>query len=284
MNLQRNSNTPQSWHCFWQICPLFFHNTCWSLCSKPGCLKERPGCSEDFPTELLSCLRSIQRRSSMRVRSPRSSPTYRLRFTLQSRARGSEVDSTRNCLGAGMRLVRNPPCLPLPTTTKKPLFPHFDLLRGYRCCAVAEGAIVWTGIQLVLLCYWIPLCSHGFILDRVPGECRQWDKKPVESVRMVSAVHSPEMKWWKALCSWMCFLSPARLLHKACLPIYHEKGGERDAYNVTSYLTSLSPRKSNQCWMTSKKKKPIWLSLIIHMQTKKRSLGLPRMLFMFPLY
>ncbi|TNN47954.1 hypothetical protein EYF80_041847 [Liparis tanakae] len=67
-----------------------------------GCLNERTGCSEDLVTELLSCLRSIQRRSSISTRSPRRIPTYKLRFQPQSSARGSEVDATRNFRGAGM--------------------------------------------------------------------------------------------------------------------------------------------------------------------------------------
>lgn len=40
----------------------------------------------------------------MRVRSPRSIPTYKDKFQPQPRARGSEVDATRNLLGAGMGL------------------------------------------------------------------------------------------------------------------------------------------------------------------------------------
>ncbi|AWP11705.1 Hypothetical protein SMAX5B_019149 [Scophthalmus maximus] len=56
----------------------------------------------DFPTEFLSCLNSIQRRRSMSTRSPRSIPTYKLRFQPQPSAMGSEVEATRNFLGAGM--------------------------------------------------------------------------------------------------------------------------------------------------------------------------------------
>lgn len=119
---------------FWQNCSIF-HNSCWSLCSKRCCLKEWMGCSMDFPTEFLSCLRSSQRSSSMRVRSPRSIPTYKLRFQPQSSARGSEVDAARNVLGAGMRLGSNPPSQPPP----KMLVSHTS--QGLdRCCAV--GAIV----------------------------------------------------------------------------------------------------------------------------------------------
>lgn len=95
---------PQSW----QKCPRFY-NTCWNLRSNWGCLKERAGCSMDFPAEFLSCLRSIQRRSSMSIRSPMSIPMYKLRFQPQLSARGSEVDATRNLLGTGMELSSTPP-------------------------------------------------------------------------------------------------------------------------------------------------------------------------------
>lgn len=136
MNLQRHTQALQQASVlavFWQNCPIF-HNTCCNLCSKWGCLKERTGCSVDFPTEFLSCLRSIQRRSSMSIRSPRSIPTYKLRFQPQPSARGSEVDATRNFLGAGMGLGSNPPCPPLP----KMLFSHTWIFSGAGqtlCCS-----------------------------------------------------------------------------------------------------------------------------------------------------
>lgn len=78
------------------------HNTRCSLRSEWGCLTERTGCSTDFAREFLSCFKSIQSRSTSRIRSPKSIPRYRLRFQPQPRARGSEVDATRNFLGAGM--------------------------------------------------------------------------------------------------------------------------------------------------------------------------------------
>lgn len=122
-----------------------------------------------FPTELLSCLMSIQRSSSMRVRSPRSIPTYRLRFQPQPSARGSEVDATRNLLGAGMGSGSNPPSPPPPNMSP---FPTLGSSQGLdRCCAVAAGAIVLTSVQLVWLCYRIPRCPHGLILQLVEPTC-----------------------------------------------------------------------------------------------------------------
>lgn len=81
-----------------------FQKTWWNLDSRQGCRKERAGCSMDLPTEFLSCLRSIQRSSSMRVKSPSSIPIYKDKFQPQPKARGSEVDSTTNLLGAGMEM------------------------------------------------------------------------------------------------------------------------------------------------------------------------------------
>lgn len=69
----------------------------------------------------------------MRVRSPRSIPTYKLRFQPQPSARGSEVDATRNLLGAGMKLGRNQ-LLPL----QLKMLLSLDLLRGYTDVALQE--------------------------------------------------------------------------------------------------------------------------------------------------
>lgn len=91
-----------------------FQNTCWNLGSRQGCRKERAGCSMDLPTEFLSCLKSIQRSSSMRVRSPSSIPIYKDKFQPQPKARGSEVDATTNLLGAGMELKWRTPVFSQP--------------------------------------------------------------------------------------------------------------------------------------------------------------------------
>lgn len=170
MNLQRHIQALQQVSVlavFWQICPIF-HNTCWILFSKQGCLNERPGCSVDFATEFLSWLRSIQRSSSMSIRSPRNSPTYKLRFQPQPSAKGSEVDATRNFLGAGMGLGNKLPSL----LFQKMLFSYTQ--GSDRCCVAAVGAIILAGIQLVWLCYRISICSHGLILQIVTGVCCQW--------------------------------------------------------------------------------------------------------------
>lgn len=89
------------------------HKTFWILWSKRSCLKERAGWSVDFPTEFLSCLRSIQRSRSIRVKSPMSIPMYKLRFQPQPTASGSEVDATLNLLGTGMEVDGNPTLPPL---------------------------------------------------------------------------------------------------------------------------------------------------------------------------
>lgn len=178
----KHSNKPQSRQSFGRIVP-YFHGRCWRLCSKRGCLRERTGCSVAFPTELLSCLMSTQRSSSMRVKSPRSIPTYRLRFQPQPSARGSEVDATRNLLGAGMRIGSNPPSPPpLPKMSPFPTLGSSQRLD--RCCAVAAGAIVLTSVQLVWLCYRIPIRPHGLILQLVEPTC--W-----ECERGLWAIHSP---------------------------------------------------------------------------------------------
>lgn len=89
------------------------HKTFWNLWSKRSCLKERTGWSVDFPTEFLSCLRSIQRSRSIRVKSPMSIPMYKHRFHPQPTASGSEVDATLNLLGTGMVVDGNPNLPPL---------------------------------------------------------------------------------------------------------------------------------------------------------------------------
>lgn len=165
MNLQRHI---QVLAVFQQICPIF-HNTCWILFSRQGCLNERPGCREDFATEFLNCLRSIQRRSIMSIRSPRKSPTYKLRFQPQPSAKGSEVDATRNFLGAGMGLGSNPPS---PAPPKMP----FPYTQGLDRCPVAVGAIVEAGIQEV---YVIQFPSVPMVLSS-----NQWSR-PVERASTV---------------------------------------------------------------------------------------------------
>lgn len=89
------------------------HKTFWNLGSKRSCLKVRTGWSVDFPTEFLSCLRSIQRSRSIRVKSPMSIPMYKLRFQPQPTASGSDVDATLNLLGTGMEADGNPTLPPL---------------------------------------------------------------------------------------------------------------------------------------------------------------------------
>lgn len=165
MNLQRHI---QVLAVFQQICPIF-HNTCWILFSRQGCLNERPGCRVDFATEFLNCLRSIQRRSIMSIRSPRKSPTYKLRFQPQPSAKGSEVDATRNFLGAGMGLGSNPPS---PAPPKMP----FPYTQGLDRCPVAVGAIVEAGIQEV---YVIQFPSVPMVLSS-----NQWSR-PVERASTV---------------------------------------------------------------------------------------------------
>ncbi|CAB1442340.1 unnamed protein product [Pleuronectes platessa] len=127
----------------------------------PGFLKERTGCIMDFATELLSCLRSIQRRSIMRIRSPRSIPTYKLRFQPQPSARGSEVEATRNFLGAGMGSGSNPAS---PATSRNALLSQWDLLRV------------------------VPRCAQS-VTEQTCGEC-------VHGPEAVQ--HPPEKKWRKS--------------------------------------------------------------------------------------
>lgn len=125
MNLQRHIHTLPQASVLAVYCPIF-HNTRCNLLSAHGCLKERTGCSVDFATELLSCLRSIQRRSIMSIRRPRNIPRYKLRFQPQPRAKGIEVDATKNLLGAGMGLgMGSDNNLSFPTSSKVPLL---DLL------------------------------------------------------------------------------------------------------------------------------------------------------------
>lgn len=163
--------------------PIFFffavcvHNTWRNLCSKQGCPDERTGCSEDLVTELLSCLRSIQRRSSISTRSPRSIPTYKLRFQPQSSARGSEVDATRNFRGAGMweegTATRPPP----------PKNKYFS-----------PRAWIFSGVTQMPLCRRVSRWFGSKEFPRFNPPLRH-QSKPVECV-------SRSEREWKSFCSW----------------------------------------------------------------------------------
>lgn len=243
-----NNKTLSSWQpTGHRFVPWLIHSTCWKLGSKQGFLKERTGCSMDFATECLSCLRSTQRSISMSSSSPRSIPTYKLKFQPQLMARGSEVEATRNFLGAGMSLGSIQAWVP----SLREYFPFLKLgssLRWQRRCSVKirqpcsdKYPTVWGYVKE------LPSAPLVHPSNQRCGE-------PVECVcALFELSKPPEMKWWRSVrvcAAGVCLPSPVRLLHKSQPPNSstenerreREREGrrerEKDAFNAIGCLHS----------------------------------------------